>query len=386
MKTNNRLQVKPMSSSIQGIGTCFIWLAAACAVMLTACDKKEPPTVERIRAIKTHTVEESEAGLIRKFSGVVEAADKSSISFEVSGNVQEVRVNVGDRVSKGQVMAVLDTRTYKLNVEAAEANLGRAKVQLADKRSDLDRFQRIAAQDPGAISQTAIEQAQAAYDSAKKNVAFATSQLSLAKRDLTKTVLRAPFDGVIADRFVDAFNEVTRGQKLFDIYIEGGMEVAISIPESEIKGIYPGLDSVIRFPTIPGSEFRGDVTEISSVASVANAFPVKVTISEPGKQVRPGMTAEVTLALEGEGVADAYMIPLMAVVPSDDPRETVGGYVFVYDSSTSTVKKTHVSGRVGIRKNSFVATNGVKAGDIIAIAGVSFLEDGQKVKLMRKQQ
>ena len=385
MKPNSRFQNKPMSSKIQVIGTRFVWLFSFFALVLTACGKEEPPTVERIRAIKTHTVKESEAGLIRKFSGVVEAADKSSISFEVSGNVQEVRVNVGDKVSKGQVLAVLNTRTYKLNVEAAEANLGKARVQLADKRSDLDRFQRIASQDPGAISQTAIEQAEAAYDSAQKNVAFATSQLSLAKRDLVKTVLRAPFDGVIADRFVDAFNEVARGQQLFDIYIEGGMEVAISIPESEIKGIYPGLDSVIRFPTVPGSQFKGDVTEISSVASIANAFPVKVTILEPSQQIRPGMTAEVTLALEGKEVGGAYMIPIMAITPGDDPRES-NAYVYVYDSGTSTVKKTQVSGRVGIRENSFVATSGVKAGDIIAVAGVSFLEDGQKVKLMHQQQ
>lgn len=386
MKPNSRTQNKPMSSSMRVMGSCFVWLAAGCAAFLMACGKEEPPTVERIRAIKTFTVQESEAGLIRKFSGVVEAADKSSISFEVSGNVQEVRVNVGDKVSKGQVLAVLDTRTYKLNVEAAEADLGKAKVQLAEKRTDLDRLQRIAKQDPGAISQTAIDQAEAAHNSARKNVEFATSQLNLAKRDLAKTALQAPFDGVIAERLVDAFNEVARGQRLFDIYMEGGMEVAISIPESEIKGIFPGLDGVIRFPTAPGIEFKGDVTEISSVASIANAFPVKVTIIEPSQQIRPGMTAEVTLALGGEVAAGAYMIPLMAVVPGDDPRKSSDAYVFVYDSGTSTVKKTQVSGRVGIRKNSFTATSGVKAGDIIAVAGVSFLEDGQQVKLMRRQQ
>ena len=384
MKPNSRFQIKPIYAYFQAIGTRFVMLVAGCAVILTACGKKEEaPTVERIRAIKTYTVKESEAGIIRKFSGVVEAADKSSISFEVSGNVQEVRVNVGDKVSKGQELAALDTRTYKLNVEAAEAGLGRAKVELTDKRTDLDRLQRIAQQDPGAISQGALDSAEAAYDSAQKNVAFATSQLSLAKRDLAKTVLRAPFDGVIAERIVDAFNEVARGQRVFDIYMEGGMEVAISIPESEIKGIYAGLDSEIRFPTIPGSLFKGDVTEISSVASVANAFPVKVTIIEPNQQIRPGMTAEVTLALGGEGVAGAYMIPLMAIIPGDYPDSA---NVFVFDSSTSTVKKTQVGGRVGIRKNSFVATSGINAGDIIAVAGVSFLEDGQKVKLMPKQQ
>ncbi len=383
MKPNNRLQRKPMSSNIRVIGTLFVGLVTGCAVILTACGKKEePPPVERIRAIKTYTVKEIEAGYIRKFSGVVEAADKSSISFEVSGNVQEVRVNVGDKVSKGQVLAVLDTRTSKLNVEAAEADLGKAKVQLADKRKDLDRLQRIAKQDPGAISQAAIDQAEAAYDSARKNVEFATSQLNLAKRDLAKTVLRAPYDGVIAERYVDAFNEVKRGQRLFDTYMEGGMEVAISIPETEIEGIYLGLDSEIRFPTAPGSIFGGDVTEISSVASVANAFPIKVTILEPGKQIRPGMTAEVTLLLGGKGVDSAYLIPLMAVVPGDDPKK---GYVFVYDPDTSTVKKTPVSGGAGILENDYMVTTGVKGGDIIAVAGVSFLEDGQKVNLMQKQ-
>jgi multidrug efflux pump subunit AcrA (membrane-fusion protein) len=80
---------------------------------------------------------------MRQFSGVVEAADSSSISFEVAGNVREVRVDVGDRINKGQVLAVLDKRTYNLNVKAAEAEVGRAKVKLADKRNDLDRFQRI---------------------------------------------------------------------------------------------------------------------------------------------------------------------------------------------------------------------------------------------------
>ncbi len=358
-----------------------VFVGLSLLFVLWACQEEAPQPVERIRAIKTYTVKERASGRIRKFSGVVEAADSSSISFEVSGNVQEVRVNVGDKVSKGQVLAVLDTRTYQLNVKAAEADLGKAKVQLADKRKDLDRLQRIANQDPGAISQAALDQAKAAYDGAHKNVEYATSQLNLTKRDLRKTVLRAPYNGVIANRYVDPFNEVNRGQRLFDIYMEGGMEVAISIPETEIEGIYLDLKTEIRFSTDPGNIFRGVVTEISSVASTANAFPVKVTILNPNKQIRPGMTAEVTLLLKGKGGESTYLIPFVAIVPGDDPTR---GYVFVYDPNTSTVKKTPVSGTGGVRENNVIVTKGVKEGDIIASAGVSFLEDGQKVKLMEK--
>ena len=108
---------------------------------MTACREEPQPPPKPIRAIKTITVAEQASGKIRDFSGVVEAADSSSISFEVVGNVQKVNVDVGDRITKGQVLAVLDTRTYQLNVEAAEAALGRAKVDLSDKRNDFDRFQ-----------------------------------------------------------------------------------------------------------------------------------------------------------------------------------------------------------------------------------------------------
>ena len=192
----------------------------------------------------------------------------------------------------------------------------------------------------------------------------------------------APFDGVIAERHVDRFQEVLRGQKVFDVYIEEVMEAAVSIPESEIEGIYLGLNSEIRFPTRPGQVFEGVVSEISSVAGTANAFPVKVAIQGSSEGIRPGMTAEVTILLAGESEQVAYLVPLVAIAPGDTDAR---GYVFVYDSQTSTVKKTPiVAAESGARDNHAVITKGVKAGDIIAVAGVSFLEDGQKVKLMER--
>ncbi len=356
----------------------YFFMTAFALIIFAACGQEPPPPVETVRSIKTITVNEIASGRIRKFSGVVEAADKSSVSFEVSGNVQEVRVNVGDKVSKGDVLAVLDKSTYELNVKAAEAALGRSQAKLKNSSNDLKRLKRIAKMDTGAVSEARLDNAGADYTSAKQQVEYRTSQLNLAKRDLEKTVLRAPFDGHIAERLVEPFYEVSRGQSLFDIYMEGAMEASVSIPESEIHGIYLGLPSEIVFPTIPDKVFEGRVTEISKVAGTANAFPVKVTIEGDLDRVRPGMTAEVTIMLAGEAAETAYLVPLIAVAAGDSAAK---GYVFVFDQDTSTVRKTPiVSG--GIRDNDAVVTNGVKAGDIIAVAGVSFLEDGQKVKLM----
>jgi RND family efflux transporter MFP subunit len=345
---------------------------------ISACRQEPPPLPERIRAIKTTMVSEQASGRLRTFSGVVEAADRSSISFEVSGNVREVSVDVGDRITKGQVLAVLDKRTYNLNVRAAEAEVGRAKVQLADKRNDLDRFQRINKQDPGAVSQAALDQSQAAVDSARKQVQFTKSQLKLAQRDLEKTVLRAPFDGVIATRNVEPFFEVARGQKLFDVIENTGMEVAVSIPEDAIDEIQMDQKGDIQFSVIAERTYHGRVTEISKVAGTANAFPIKLTLENPDKRIRPGMTARVTLMLMSHDHKAGYLVPLSAIAQRG---ETNKGFVFIYDPQTSTVKKSPIRGS-SVRGNDAVIIEGVKDGDIIAAAGVSFLEDGQKVKLM----
>ena len=345
--------------------------------VLLACSEETPPAMETVRAIRTITVTEPASGRMRRFSGVVEAADTSSVSFEVPGNVQAVNVDVGERISKGQVLAVLDEQTFRLNVEAAQAAVGRAEVELRDALNELERLRRISERDRGAVAQRSLDQAEATYDSAHKNLSYNRSRLDLARRDLERTELRAPFDGVVAARHADPFQQVAVGQKLFDLYIEGAMEASISIPESEIKLIHLGLPGEIRFSALPGRVYQGIISEISTVAGAANAFPVKLTIGADNPGIRPGITAEVTLLLGDEQGEMAYLIPIGALVPgSSDSR----GYVFVFDSETSTVKETAIESG-SIRGSNIVVNKGLKGGDIIAVAGVSFLRDGQRVRL-----
>lgn len=344
---------------------------------ITACREQLPPPIETVRAIRTITLTEPASGRMRRFSGVVEAADSSSVSFEVPGNVREVNVDVGERISKGQVLAVLDERTFQLNVKAAQADVGRAEVELRDALSDLERLQRIAGQDRGAISQRSLDQAEARYGSARNNLSYNTSRQNLVKRDLERAVLRAPFDGVISKRYVDPFQQVALGQKLFDLHMEGAMEAAVSVPESEIEYIYLGLPGEVRFPAIPEQVHKGIVTEVSKVAGGANAFPVKVTIEADNPRIRPGITAEVILLLGDEQGETAYLIPIEALAPGGSESKS---YVFVFDPETSTVKKTAIESG-SFRANNIVVKKGLRVGDIIAAAGVSFLRDGQKVRL-----
>jgi RND family efflux transporter MFP subunit len=361
-----------MTMSRVVIRTVFI------TVVLSACEKEvdEPP--ERIRAVKTIVVIERASGETRQFPGVIEPVETSSISSEVSGIVQEVNVDAGDAVNAGQVLAVLDRKPFELIVASAKAGLSRAQAQVDEAKSNYDRERRIYAQDSGATTEKSVERARAGYESKRQSVNYARAQLDLARRDLEKTALLAPFEGTVAARDVEPFEEVRRGQSIFELYSEGAMQVAVQVPENMIEDVYVGQPAAIRLPTLGDLVLHGAVTEVSSAARGANAFPVKATIGASDSRIRPGITAELSLLLPGQFDQDAYHVPVTALAPGEDQSSSS---LFVFDPATSTVHRIAVVNR-GLVGDLAAIAGEIGPGDIVVVAGVSFLSDGQKVKLL----
>jgi multidrug efflux pump subunit AcrA (membrane-fusion protein) len=144
------------------------------SVFLVACKEEVAEPEERIRSVKTITVADIASDQQRKFPGTVEPVESSILSFEVSGIIQAIHVDAGDRFKKGEVLAFLDNKPFQINVESARAALSRASAQLAEKQSAHERELRIQAEDPGATTEKAVEQARAAYDSQVENVRSVT--------------------------------------------------------------------------------------------------------------------------------------------------------------------------------------------------------------------
>ncbi|HUT48469.1 MAG TPA: efflux RND transporter periplasmic adaptor subunit [Alphaproteobacteria bacterium] len=354
-----------------------IALPALFAALLVACGEEPEKPVEYIRAIKTFTVSEVASGQTRKYAATVQATTSSVLSFQVSGNVQKVLVKPGDRVRKGQVLAVLDKKPYELDVQAARAELSKAEADRAQKRSELERQRALFAK--GWIAKSRLEQHQSAYESAVGQVNIATSKLSLTRRDLANTELAAPFDGTISEKLVDPFTDVKAGQKLFEIDASGALEVAFDVPENTIARLALGMPVTITFSTPKSCRCKGRITEIGSKAGTANAFPVKASLVDPPASARSGMSAQVLVRLQNDSQITGFFVPIAALAPAPDQKQG-HGYVFVYQPATKTVKKLLVRGS-GVQEN-LIAIEGVKQGDVIAVAGVNFLVDGQKVKLM----
>jgi len=353
-------------------------LGLLCIALALAACKEKTEIIEVIRPIKTITVEEQATEQIRKFSGVVAAVDSSGLSFQVGGQVESVEVDIGDHVKKDQVLAVLDPEPYQLEVDAAQAELVKARANVTNTKAEFDRQKRVFEQGAGAKSD--LDAAEYNYKAAGSAVNVQIARLDLSKRNLRKTKLLSPYDGAIAWRSVQPNEEVKVGQKVFEINAKGTMEVQLAVPESTIDRIHIDGQATITFPTLPGDSAKGRISFIGSAAVKAGAFPVKVELLDPSKNVKPGMTAEANLFIKDENRQAGYLVPLQALQPTTEANQ---GYAFVYDPKTSTVKKTLVSSR-GMDNKKAIVSEGIAAGDIIAVAGVSFLADGMQVKLMEK--
>ncbi|MEE4265177.1 MAG: efflux RND transporter periplasmic adaptor subunit [Desulfobacteraceae bacterium] len=354
----------------------IIWLLCI-AVALAAC-KEKTEIIEVVRSIKTFTVSKQESEKIFKFSGVVAAVDSSGLSFQVGGQVASVEVDIGDRVTKNQVLAVLDPEPYQLEVDAIQAELVKARDNVDKSKSEYERQKRIFEQ--GAGAERFVEVSEYEYKAAKSAIDFQVARLDQVKRNLRKTKLLSPYDGTIAWRAVQPNEEVRIGQKVFEINATGEMEVQLAIPETTVDLIRIDDPATITFPTLPGEIAQGRISYIGAAAVKANAFPVKVLLIDQNEKVLPGMTAEANLAVKAENQKPGFIVPFQALLPAPEANQ---GFAFVYDPGTSTVKKTAVRSR-GTEDKEVIIYEGLAAGDVIAAAGVSFLADGMKVKLLKQ--
>lgn len=353
----------------------LFWLVTGCS---QEASKREAP----VRAIKWQTVASSEAGEIRRIAGTVKPTDESRLSFEVTGRVATVDVQLGDRVRQGDLLASLDPEPFRIRVRDAEARLKQAEAERWRQQAEYQRYRRML--DRNVVSRSDFDRVRAAHESAESASRAAQAGLDLARRDLRKARLLAPFDGVVSEKRLDPFVEVEAGQPVLELDGEANYEVELALPERVAMKSLPGDPVRLRFPTLDDLRVGGTVKAIGSRAGVADAFPAKIRIESAPASIRPGMTAEAEFSVPAERRIDTQLaskevfpVPLSALVAEEGARYAV----FVFDHEASQVRKTPVELH-DIRSNLALLQAGVSTGQVIATAGVEFLNDGQAVVLM----
>lgn len=330
------------------------------------------------------TVSERASDQLRRIAGVVQAGTTTEIAFEIAGQVTKLPFGIGDQVTRGQAVGQLDRERYTLQRETSQGELQSAQAQRRDAEKKYAQQKELF--DKGYATKTAFDSALATLESARSQVEIARSKVSIAERDVNKTTLLAPFSGRVSAKYVEVFTEVSAGQQILQLHSEGDQEVVASVPETLIESLSVGDPVDVRFtstgetPGVSDKSTQGTIAEIGSQATAANAFQVVAKLDTQVPGIRPGMSAEITFRFETQATGRAFLLPTAAVLPDATARK---GFVYTFDAGSGIVQKRKVS-ILNIRDNLLEVDGDLKAGDVIAVAGLSFLSDGMAVRLLNK--
>lgn len=339
---------------------------AAIGVSLVFFGCRGEKAVERapvVRAVKVVTVG-GDSAQSRSFPGRVQASDQVDLSFRVDGPLTEFPVVEGDSVSKGQVVARIDPRDYRIRLDSARAVV---------ERTDADFRRYSALYEKDAVSKAQLDQAVAARDVARAREEDAAANLE-------DTYLRAPFSGRIAETFVENFQDVQAKEPILSLVNVNQVEIVVDVPENLVarfKEVQRDSRFVARFDAAPGREFETRVSEVATQADPrTQSFRVTFALPQPeGVNVLPGMTATV-MRYPPPGEQVEIVVPAIAVF--SDPAGS--SHVWVVDRDTGTVERRSVRTGELSETDSIVVLEGLAPGEDVAVSAVTRLRDGMTVR------
>lgn len=404
-------------------------LTAAVLVFTSGCSRELTAGAERVRPVKTMVVASGQETVTRSFSGRAEAAREVDLAFQVSGLLSQFTVREGAKVAKGQVIAALRQDEFQARLAALEgqrsqgeavlralragsrpeerlrleAQARAAEARMLNAKTDFERHQEL--MQGNAVARSIYEMVETEYRVAQENYKAAVQtleasavarqedidakQAEIAALDARITEvriqrddssLRAPFDGVVAHRFVEPSQNISAGQPIVRFQDSGEIVIAMDVPESVMATEFRPSEIVgfmAEFGAAPGKRVPAEVREIAQVADpVTQTFKVRVVLKPPAEvQVLPGMTATVFLTRkQTAGQLGRISVPVTAVL-----KDSTGSQNVWVLGTDDTVRRHPV--KVGAAAGSSLEIlDGLKPGERIAVAGVSQLREGMKVR------
>jgi RND family efflux transporter MFP subunit len=268
----------------------------------------------------------------RSFPGRARAGQEVNRSFRVSGPLITLPVSVGDEVKAGDILARIDPKDFETRLATLEGQLEREQAKAKRAQADLTRLQNIFKEDPGATSQTAIDRALQARDSAKAGVRSLEASVQNARDQLSYTELKAPFDGIVVETYVENFETVVTKQPILRVLDPSSIEFVIYVPESLIRLAPYVTSSSVTFDALPGISVPAKIKEIGKEASQATrTYPVTLVMEQPeGAEILPGMAGQASIASRPpeDSALIGIQVPATAVFTGEDRSKS---FVWIVD-------------------------------------------------------
>ena len=336
----------------------FFLLSAAATLALTSCGSKDDQNnesnqvVEELPLIEVDVATSRDVAQAKSYTANVEAFNSNNISPATPNRIKTITVEVGDPVSRGQVVATLDNSSatqLKVNLDQLERDYNRARQLL----------------EIGSGTQSTVDQMKAQLDAARAQY----------NNVIENTVLRSPASGVVTARNYDP-GDMTQSLPILTVgQISPSVKLLINITESDISGVSAGMPVSVSLDAFPDENFNGTISRIyPQVDPATRTVQAEVIVPNPNGKIFPGMFGRVSL---DHGSVNRVVVPDRAVV-----KQTGSGnrYVYVYKDGKVSYNKVNLGQRIG---TAYEVIEGVADGDTVVIAGQTRLADGVEAQLKK---
>lgn len=353
--------------------------AVALTAGLTRANGPEPLSLsasETLLPVAAMTVRRTDNAVLNdRFAGIVQPSRQSALGFEAGGRVAGLKVDVADRVKAGDELARLDLRTLDAQIAAARAQIREAEAAEQLSRVTFDRQKTLV--DKGHASPQRLDEARANIDAARARAeaAEASVQALMARRQLS--ILTAPFDGVITERFLDEGAIAGPGQAIFSLVETGALELRVGIPIDEMQQLKPGDSYPVE---IDGRSVSATLRAMTGVVEERSQTVTAIFDIAESEGVAAGSVARVQL--ENTVGEEGYWIPFTALAEGARGLWTVihlepdNG---AYRTSKRLVDILFTDGdRVFVRGS-------IEDGDRIIASGVARVVSGQRVRAVGRE-
>ena len=270
-----------------------------------------------------------------EYVGTLEAKATADLYARTSGPIVDITADIGDRVTQGQVLAVIESAEERERLEQSRASLRIAEATLEQRRSNLAIAETTAQRTQALFDQNLVSRQQA--DAVDAELAGARAQLSLAQAqveqaraalsaaqvDVEQTRVVAPFDGVVGRRFLDLGGFAATNSPVMSVVDLSTIKTTVALPERDAAHVEIGQRATLTVGAYPGEEFPGRVARIGAVFDPdSGTARAEIEIDNPDGRLRPGTFGTITIAL-GDS-QQALLVPEAAVLESEGRS-----YVFV---------------------------------------------------------
>ncbi|WAX95793.1 efflux RND transporter periplasmic adaptor subunit [Aminobacter sp. NyZ550] len=345
-------------------------LALCLLLPLPACQKQETAERQPI-VVRSVEVKLTDYAPSTSLTGVIAARTLNNLSFQVGGRVAERSVDIGQRVTKGQVLAKLDPQEQQSDVRAAQASLYAAQAQLKQAAAAFERQKTLLAQ--GFTTRRDYDQADQAQRVAQSGVESAQSQMSNAEDRLTYTELKASADGVVTARTIEVGQVVQAAQTVFTVAEDGDRDAVFNVDEALVARNPVAPDVMIALISDPRIKAPGQVREVSpAVDPASGSIRVKVMVPNTPTEMPLGAAITGTIVSKPQ---PAIVLPWQALM-SDAGRPAA----WTIDPATKAVALAAIEVQ-SFASGVVVVANGLEVGQSVVAQGGQLLSPGQVVEV-----